>query len=76
MKKYRWYPSPDAGPSIFTEADILHYYWDFWSGKMRGAVKREYSHAYGRPELITRANCIDDWIACHWAEEIKDEDTN
>lgn len=49
-----------------TEEDIINLYWAFWSGKM---IKK-----YGEGhELITKENCIQDFLVVNWAWEKKDE---
>ena len=47
-----------------TEDEILEDYWSYWSDKM---IKK---FGYGH-ELITKENCIDDWIVVNWAWEKK-----
>jgi len=42
-----------------SEKDILDYYWDWWSGKMKEV---------GKQELISEERCIEDWCVVHWAE--------
>ncbi len=50
-----------------TEDQIISEYWDHWSSRM--------ADKYGKGhELITRENCIEDWIALNWAwEKTSDE---
>lgn len=49
-----------------TEEGIIDLYWKFWSGKM---VKK-----YGEGhELITKENCIDDFLMVNWAWEKSNE---
>jgi hypothetical protein len=58
----------DVKEIILTEEDILKEYWEFWSRKM--------TEKYGLDhEWITEKNCIEDWIAGHWALEITKNDT-
>ena len=74
MKKYR-YNEPeydkqgnmlDSDPKEITEEQILSEYWDYWSGQM---IKK-----YGKDHhLITKQNCIEDWIIVNWAWEVKDD---
>ncbi len=47
-----------------TEENIIELYWEFWKGKM---IKK-----YGEGhELITKENCIKDWVIVNWAWEKK-----
>ena len=39
---------------------ILNSYMGYWSGQME---------SMGLDDEITEENCINDWIAIHWAEE-------
>lgn len=49
-----------------TEEGIIDLYWKFWSGKM---IKK-----YGEGhELITKENCIDDFLMVNWAWEKSNE---
>lgn len=48
-----------------TEDEILEDYWNYWNEQM---VKK---FGYGH-ELITKDNCINDWIVVNWAWEKKD----
>ncbi len=60
-------PSDEDVPIIFTirEDLILEEYWPYWEEKMLAKYGRGHS-------LITKENCLEDWIAVHWAwqEEI------
>jgi len=47
-----------------TEDQIIYEYWNHWSSRM--ADKYGEGH-----ELITRENCIEDWVALNWAWEKK-----
>lgn len=49
-----------------SDHEILDDYWDWWSKAM--IQKFGANHAYITPE-----HCIDDWVACNWAWEKKDE---
>lgn len=49
---------------IKTEQEILEDYWKFWSDKM------EQKFGAGH-KLITKQNCIEDWVTTHWAVEVK-----
>jgi len=65
MKVYK-YVEPDIDflpiEHIITDEQILEQYWDYWSDNMK---------KLGRVNLITKSNCIDDFLIIHWAEEIK-----
>ncbi len=48
-----------------TEQEILDLFWDRWYIRM--------VHKYGRKhKLITKENCISDWVAVYMAREKKD----
>jgi hypothetical protein len=68
MKKYLvTEPDDDFNPVTkeYTEQDILNEYGMYWFNLM---IERE------KPiEKITARNCIDDWVATNWAEEVTDE---
>lgn len=67
MKKYSFVTPDenfDAIVEVLTEEEILERYWEFWRGKM---VKKFGENS----ELITKENCIDDWVCCNWAKEEK-----
>jgi hypothetical protein len=49
-----------------TEQQILDEYWGLWNVRM--VAKFGESH-----ELITKENCIEDWVVVNWAWEKKDE---
>ena len=51
-----------------TEDEILEDYWNYWNERM---VKK---FGYGH-ELITKDNCINDWIVVNWAWEKDNEST-
>lgn len=64
--KYRIAIYDVAGDStkVYTEADILNEYWEYWSSKM--------TEKFGPNDpQITKQNCIDDWTVVNWAEKIK-----
>jgi hypothetical protein len=44
----------------FSEQQIIDSYFEYWSGKMLSVNKCD---------LISHANCIEDWITVHWAQE-------
>ncbi len=45
-----------------TEAQILAEYYPFWCAEMRRV---------GKGDQINEADCINDWIVIHWADEVK-----
>ena len=74
MKHYTWV-EPDfdddenyLGPitMIWSEQDILESYWSWW----KNAMVAKYGEGH---ELITEQACIEDFVICHWAVEVKDE---
>ena len=60
----------DGTVSFFTEEKILEEYWDYWHEEMQKAILRPNCSAYGRPELITKDNCIVDWVVVNWAYKV------
>ena len=55
-----------VGSEVFeiTEEEILDKYWQFWSSKI--------IEKYGEDNpIMTRDNCIDDWVVANWAWEKK-----
>lgn len=70
MKTYQFYeyhPDDEVTDVLmeWTEDDILEYYWNYWNERM---VKK---FGYGH-ELITKENCIEDFVIIHWAWEKTD----
>jgi len=61
MSRTFLYSDPD-GDYIYDEDQIMEEFWGHWSVQMIKA---------GKSHLITRENCIEDWIVVHWATEIK-----
>lgn len=71
--KYKYY-EPDTLPDgtcigsieiTMTEEEILNFYWDFWSKKMKERYGEDYS-------LITKERCIEDFIIVNWAFPVED----
>lgn len=50
--------------TIMSDKAIIASYYDYWSGKMKGA---------GKEHLINQENCIMDWVTVHWAVEATPE---
>lgn len=46
--------------STLSEEEILKYYFDYWSSRMK---------SIGKNNEITPDNCIYDWCVVHWAWE-------
>lgn len=44
---------------IYSEEEILAEFWQFWTTEMKGN---------GYADLISRENCIQDWVAYNWAQ--------
>ena len=65
MKYYaHWDQGTPEEPVILTEGQILQNYWPYWEEQM---VKK-----YGMmSDLISEANCIEDWVVVNWAWEVK-----
>lgn len=62
--KYYSYVVPDENEFeitklVYSEREILEEFWATWSTEMKGN---------GYSELISYANCIDDWCTIHWAQ--------
>lgn len=55
------------GVANYSDEDIIKEYWDYWCNRMIEV---------GKAHLITRENCIDDWIVTNWANEITEEEYN
>lgn len=68
MKKYCYneYVEGDDKPLVveMTEEEILKDYWPVWSKKMEKKFGPDH-------ELITKENCIKDWVTILWAWEVK-----
>ena len=60
------YPDEKYGDitECLTDDGIISQYYDYWSTAM---VK------VGKTPLITRDNCIQDFVIVHWAKEVKYE---
>lgn len=74
MKTYTYItPDKDFNPLVITktEDEIIEEYWEYWKAQMRLSVLKPNTAAYKKPELITRENCIMDWITVNWAKELK-----
>lgn len=66
MKTYRYVElGTEEEPYFITmsEQEIIDTYWSYWLAAMMRAFP-------DGSELITRENCIDDYVAVHWATEI------
>lgn len=54
-------PSPEGNiHTEISEEDILDKFYSYWTEKMI---------SLGKQELVTPANCIDDYIILHWASK-------
>lgn len=68
MRKFKIsYPDDDGNPveELLTEDVVREQYWNYWESKM--------IEKYGNIEKYTFNDCLEDWIAIHWAEEIEDD---
>lgn len=43
---------------VYSEEEIVAEFWEFWTTEMKGN---------GFKDLISRENCIQDWVAYNWA---------
>jgi hypothetical protein len=48
--------------TTITDTGILDAYWEFWTEKLK---------SLGREHLISKENCIQDYVVTHWAQEVK-----
>lgn len=57
--------SPECYEVVSYDDIIFGGYYEYWKGRM---VSK-----YGEDSpLITKENCIEDWVVIHWATEIKE----
>lgn len=62
MRYYSYVVSDDdisITKRIYSEEEILAEFWEFWTAEMRGN---------GFADLISKENCINDWVAYNWAQ--------
>lgn len=64
MRKFKYYDLD--GEHDISEHEIILTYWVYWSTEV---FRRRPDNTF----LITPDNCIDDFCAVNWAEEILDE---
>ena len=50
-----------------SEQEILDEYWEWW----KNAMIAKYGEGH---ELINEQECINDFVVCHWAWEVEDDD--
>lgn len=57
-------PGPNMEPveTIMSEEEILATFFPWWSAQM---IK------VGKADLISPANCIEDWVVVHWASKVE-----
>ena len=72
----KWvYDEPDIDGKnikhILIEDEILNLYWETFKSEMQAALLNPNTRAFGKPELITKENCIEHWIIIHWAYPYK-----
>lgn len=62
-------PEPDRWNKsrvlVYSEADILAEYWDYWCHQMQQALERGSPNV--SPDNFSHTNCIEDWCSLHWA---------
>lgn len=64
----KWIVLSPEGDEVVSEEEIISGgYFDYWKSKMESKFGVD-------SELITKENCIEDWVVIHWAQEIKDND--
>lgn len=59
MRTFRY--QDQDGEHEYTEEQILIDYFPYWAKKVREV---------GREHMISAENCIEDWVAVNWAEEV------
>lgn len=67
MRRYQFNEYSEETSNLvveMTEEEIIKDYWPVWSKKM------EQKFGPGH-ELITKENCIEDWVIVNWAWEVK-----
>jgi hypothetical protein len=52
--------APSAPPVTLSEDEILEDYWPWWCQRM---------HDINKGHLISKENCISDWVVVNWAWE-------
>ena len=64
MRKFRWNEPGDDGENIVmttTDEEIIANFYPHWCEQMRKA---------GKDAWISYEECIEDFVAVHWAEEV------
>jgi hypothetical protein len=67
MKRYLYMEPDKKGNHVvvtMSEDFIIYNYWSCWKGHM----EKKYGQDH---KLITKQNCIADWIVLHWATEVR-----
>lgn len=63
----KWLVLSPEGDEVVSEEEIISGgYFDYWKEKMENKFGAD-------SELITKENCIEDWVIVNWAQEIKDK---
>lgn len=63
----KWLVLSPEGDEVVSEEEIISGgYFDYWKRKMESQFGAD-------SELITKENCIEDWVVIHWAQQIKDK---
>jgi len=62
MKTYCYWEYTEPNPLEITEEGILDFYWITWKTLMEKKFGPDHP-------LITKENCIDDWVVVNWAIE-------
>ena len=69
MKYWTYVEHGKEGKEVYrtvSEAQIIKEYYPYWCQRMREV---------GKEHLISREECIDDWVVLHWAWRGKKYDT-
>ena len=59
------------GLKFITYDEIMTEYYPYWKKKMEEALDNPRTNAYKRPELINKQQCLNDWLAVNWGQEVK-----
>lgn len=68
MRKFKIsYPDENENlvDEVLTEEDVREQYWNYWISKMIAKWGSGYDYTFD--------DCLEDWIAVNWAEEVEDD---
>lgn len=67
MRKFKYHAPDVTAPGrilTITEDEIIERYYDWWVNEM---------YRVGKQDLISKENCIEDWVVSNWAWEVEDD---